>query len=54
MVTELFITRGIKSNISFVFITQSQFASPKDLKPNSKIFFSYRNSKQKITSANRI
>ena len=47
MITELFITRGIKSNISLVFITQSHFALPKDLKPNSNFFFNYKNSKQK-------
>ena len=35
--TELFI-RGRKWNISVVFITQSYFKVPKDVRQNSKIF----------------
>ena len=38
VVTELFI-RGTKWNISVVFITQSYFKVPKDVRQNSKIFF---------------
>ena len=38
IVTELFI-RGIKLNISIVFITQSYFKVPKDVKLNSTHFF---------------
>ena len=37
VVTELFI-RGRKWNISVVFITQSYFKVPKDVRQNSKIF----------------
>ena len=51
IVTELFI-RGRKPNISIVFITQSYFNVPKDVKLNSTHFFYYENSKQKRTSAN--
>ena len=38
VVTELF-TRGRKLNISIVFITQSYFKAPKDVKLNSTHFF---------------
>ena len=38
IVTELFI-RGKKLNISLVFITQSQFKVPKDVKLNTTHFF---------------
>ena len=38
MVTELFI-RGRKSNIFFVFITQSYFKVPKDVRLNTTHFF---------------
>ena len=38
VVTELFI-RGKKLNISIVFITQSYFKVPKDVKLNSTHFF---------------
>ena len=38
IVTELFI-RGRKLNISFVFITQSYFKVPKDVKLNTRHFF---------------
>ena len=38
IVTELFI-RGRKINISFVFITQSYFKVPKDVRPNTTHFF---------------
>ena len=36
--TELFI-RGRKPNISLVFIIQSSFAVPKDMRPNSRHHF---------------
>ena len=38
LVNELFI-RGRKLNISFVFITQSYFAVPKNIKLNSTNYF---------------
>ena len=38
MVTELFI-RGRKLNISLLFITQSYFKVPKDVRPNTAHFF---------------
>ena len=38
MVTELFV-RGRKLNISIVFITQSYFKVPKDVRLNSTHFF---------------
>ena len=38
IVTELFI-RGRKLNISFVFITQSHFKVPKDVRPSTSHFF---------------
>ena len=38
IVTEMFI-RGRKLNISIVFITQSYFKVPKDVRPNSTHFF---------------
>ena len=43
--TELFI-RGRKLNILIVFITQSYFKLPKDVRLNSTHFFYYENSKQ--------
>ena len=46
VVTELFIT-GRKLNILIVFITQSYFKLPKDVRLNSTHFFYYENSKQK-------
>ena len=50
IVTELFI-RGRKLNISIVFITQSYFRVPEDVRLNSTKFY-YENLKQKRTSAN--
>ena len=50
MVTEVFI-RGRKMNISSIFISQSYFKVPKDVRLNTAIFY-YENSKQKRTSAN--
>ena len=44
VVTELFIT-GRKLNILIVFITQSYFKLPKDVRLNSTHFFYYENSK---------
>ena len=38
IVTELFI-RGRKINISLVFITQSYFKVPEDVRPNTTHFF---------------
>ena len=52
IVTELII-RGKKWNISLVFITQSYFAVPKNIRVNSTLFC-YENSKQKRTSTNSI
>ena len=43
IVTELFI-RGRKLNISLVFITQSYFEVPKDVKLNTMLFY-YENFK---------
>ena len=43
IVTELFI-RGRKLNISIVFITQSYFKVPKDVRLNSTCFFYHKNS----------
>ena len=55
VVTELFI-RGRKLNISIVFITQSYFKVPKDVKLNSTYFFIMKIQKKKKkkerTSAN--
>ena len=45
VVTELFIT-GRKLNILIVFVTQSYFKLPKDVRLNSTHFFYYENSKQ--------
>ena len=50
--TELFI-RGTKLNISIVFITQSYFSVPKNIRLNS-IRFYYEISKQTRTSTNCI
>ena len=44
IVTELFI-RGRKINISLVFITQSYFQVPKDVRLNTTYFFYLKNSK---------
>ena len=41
VVTNLFI-RGRKLNISLVFITQSHFKVPKDVKLNSTLFLSWK------------
>ena len=43
IVAELFI-RGRKFNISIVFITQSYFKVPKDVRLNSTHFFYHKNS----------
>ena len=51
VVTELFI-RGRKLNISIVFIAQSYFKVPKDVRLNSTNIFIIKNSKQKKTSSN--
>ena len=53
VVTELLI-RGRKLNISIVFITQSYFKVPKDVRLNSTHFFYHENSKQNKTLANCI
>ena len=50
-VTELFI-KGIKSNISFGFITQSCFAVPKKYQVKFHTLFYYENSKQTRASTN--
>ena len=42
IVTELFI-RGRKLNVSLVFITQSYFADPKNIRLNSTHYFVMRN-----------
>ena len=52
IVTELFI-RDRKLNISLVFITQSYFTVPKDIRLFYSLFY-YENSKQPRTSTNRI
>ena len=44
IVTEMFI-RGIKLNISIVFITQSYFKVQKEVILNTTHFFNYKNSK---------
>ena len=49
VVTELFI-RGRKLNVSIIFITQSYFKVPKDVRFYT--FFYYEDSKQNRTSAN--
>ena len=51
IVTELFI-RGRKLNISLVFITQSYFAAPKNIRLNSTFY--HKNSKQTTASTNCI
>ena len=53
VVTELLI-RGIKLNISLVFITQSFFAFPRNIRLHSIRFFCYENAKQKGNSTNCI
>ena len=53
VVTELLI-RGRKLNISIVFITQSYFKVPKDVRLNSTHFFYHENSKQNKTLTNCI
>ena len=49
VVTELFI-RSRKVNISILFITESYFKVPKDIRLISTHFFYYENYKQKRTS----
>ena len=44
VVTELFI-RGRKLNISLIFIIQSYYKVPKDVRNNSTHFFYYENPK---------
>ena len=51
VVTELFI-RGRKLNISLLFITQSYFKSPKDVRMNTTHFFCHKNFKSKRASRN--
>ena len=51
IVTELFI-RGRKLNVSLVFITQSYFKVPKDVRLNSTHFFHYKHSQKKRASTN--
>ena len=53
LVTELFI-RGRKLNIFLVFVTQSYFAVPKNIRLNSTHYFVMKISKQKRTSTNSI
>ena len=53
LVTELFI-RGRKLNIFLVFVTQSYFAVPKNIRLNSTHYFVMKISKQKRTSTNCI
>ena len=52
IVTELFI-RGRNLNISLVFITQSYFAVPKNIRLDSTLFY-YANLKQARVSTNCI
>ena len=52
IVTELFI-RGRNLNISLVFITQSYFAVPKNIRIDSTLFY-YANLKQARASTNCI
>ena len=51
IVTKLFI-RGIKLNISIVFITQTYFRVPAKVRLNSKHFFIMKIPKKKRTSTN--
>ena len=53
IVTELFI-RGRKLNISIVFITQSYFKVPKDVRLNSTHFFIMKIPNKKRTSTNYV
>ena len=53
VVTELFI-RGRKLKIYLVFVTQSYFKVPKDVRQNTTHFFYYENFKQTRTSTNCI
>ena len=53
LVTEIFIS-GRKLNISLVFITQSYFAVPKNIKTKLNALSYYENSKQARTSTNHI
>ena len=46
IVTELFI-RGRKLNISLVFITQSYFKVPRDVRLNTTLFFIMKNSNKR-------
>ena len=54
IVTELFIT-GRKSNISLVFITQSYFKVPKDVRVNTTHFFTAKipNKRELTTNCNK-
>ena len=51
IVNELFIT-GRKFNISLVFVTQSYFAFPKNIRLNSTHYFVMKCSNKRITSTN--
>ena len=53
IVTELFI-RARKLSISLVFIAQSYFAAPKNIRISPTYYFVYEISKQKRTSTNYI
>ena len=53
IVTELFI-RGRKLNISLVFITQSYFAVPKNIRLNSRNYLVIKIPNKRRSSKNRI
>ena len=46
--------RGRKLNIAIVFITQSYFALPKNIRLNSTSYFVYENSKQNFNKLHLI
>ena len=46
--------RGRKLNIAIVFITQSYFALPKNIRLNSTYYFVYENSKQNFNKLHLI
>ena len=46
--------RGRKLNIAIVFITQSYFALPKNIRLNSTYYFFYENSKQNFNKLHLI
>ena len=46
--------RGRKLNIAIVFITQSYFALPKNIRLNSTYYFVYENSKQNFNKLDLI